>query len=497
MSTLIANLKLYNPFNNRYLLFNYILLIILFFFFATKIDQHELTEAFNNNQFPLAHMFLFFVSMDLFGTITATIQMDILTKPFSSCLPDQTKTAARTLFLAGIIANLIYFFVFLLLPYPTGLKGILYLLSIPVLGFLLFFIGAFLSFYIQIERKKGLTALLANIIFLVILILISEQKSFTFDFEHFIFYSSIPLLFFVWLLLLAVWKRFLHPDFRRMLFSKDSTFNFDFSTTKATQLNERFRLRDLSTTVEKEKPIDNIFLKLIKSTPYFGIKRSVAAGIYCILDRYCTLNERFFLSSSLIKFIIPTLLLFLSGYITSAVMVRTEAFSRNIIILIILSIPCFLIIEIFSPVFHNQLLPEGRSKHFCSSIFIWLIKSLIILAWISLVILSAWGLRKYMPEFTWAGIDFEYNIPNFTIILWLLVLIPVMDLFMYYFEKPCNVLTMIFFLAILLGLSLFNSFTINPAYSFISMVLAILLANGFFIERLARHWLKKDIDLLN
>ena len=96
MSVIIANIKLYNPFNNRFLLVNYAILVIMNLFLLCSLGKPELTQAFENNQYPLYKMFFFFLSVYLFGTIVGCIQLDVLTKPYSSCLPNQKKAAART-----------------------------------------------------------------------------------------------------------------------------------------------------------------------------------------------------------------------------------------------------------------------------------------------------------------------------------------------------------------------------------------------------------------
>ncbi|MBN1905388.1 MAG: hypothetical protein JW927_09845 [Deltaproteobacteria bacterium] len=114
-----------------------------------------------------------------------------------------------------------------------------------------------------------------------------------------------------------------------------------------------------------------------------------------------------------------------------------------------------------------------------------------------MVILIAKVFKDYIPGFTIAGVSFNYTAPGFSMILWALVIIPVMDIFMFNFEKPCSFMTMLIFLAVLLALSLYCVFGVNPFYASSAMALAIVISNGFFIERLWRYWFKKDIELLD
>ena len=72
-----------------------------------------------------------------------------------------------------------------------------------------------------------------------------------------------------------------------------------------------------------------------------------------------------------------------------------------------------------------------------------------------------------------------------------------MDIFIYNHENPCSFIIALIFLAVLLALSLYSVFAVNPFYASTAMALAIVISNGFFIFRLWRYSIKKDIELLD
>ncbi|MFC1838999.1 hypothetical protein ACFL1N_05410 [Thermodesulfobacteriota bacterium] len=321
-------------------------------------------------------------------------------------------------------------------------------------------------------------------------------KIFIFSVDYFIFYSSIPLVFFTILLLFAVWKMLSHPDLKRMLFLKDLNFTFtpEGGFSNAIQLNEMLKLRLLSDRIEKESTIENLFYKVIKGLPYLNISRSIAGRLYSMLDRYYTLNERYFRTSFLIKIIITTLLIFSTGYyLTPGNFGGVPA--SDITTLLILVILCMMVCSVLTPVSHNHLLPKGRSDQFLSSIIVWLIHPMAAIIWTLVIIILSWVMGNHMPDFTLAGFHFKYHPLESSLIIWPLVIVPVLDTFWYCTENLLSVIIMILFIAILITLSIFSLLTVHIEYRIILIAISILLANGFFINRLRRYWFRKDIVL--
>lgn len=119
MSSLGANFKLYLPFQkNRFInnvyLFQFALFLFTFLFPGTK---SRMIEAIQLGSYPFNPMLPFFASMFLLGFMVAAIQIDILVKPVSYCMPDHDKASRRITFLVGITGSILYFLLFILLKF--------------------------------------------------------------------------------------------------------------------------------------------------------------------------------------------------------------------------------------------------------------------------------------------------------------------------------------------------------------------------------------------
>jgi hypothetical protein len=494
MSILRANLRLYYPVKSIYFFLNAVyqflaLLGILVIWWGNK-------QSAMDNQYSLMYLIPLFISMFMLGAMTTGIQLDVLTKPFSSCLPNHHKIPSRIIFLIGIIANLFYGFIYLLLPHPAGLKGILYFITIFTIGLSIYFFTAFWAFYIQNDRQKGLIFICCMILFFVLVSMLLGLNVLIFSFDYLILYSSIPLVFFLLLLMFALWKMLVHPDLKRIYFSKDyPMINDQDSYTTATLLNEKLLLSRMSEKVEKESLIGRFYLKYIERLPILNIRRSITGRLYCMLERHYAFNERYFRTSLSIKIILTTLLLFFTGYqLTPGNFGGVPA--SDITHVLILVIPCIAVHSIFTPVSHTQLLPIGRYNQFWSSVIVWLIQPIIAILWVFIIIILSWILENHMPGITLAGFSyFTYHPLALSLILWPLVIIPVLNTFWYYVVNLRSAIVMILLSLILFALSLFSLLTAHIEFRIILIDLSILLANSFFINRLARYWFRKDLVL--
>jgi hypothetical protein len=259
-------------------------------------------------------------------------------------------------------------------------------------------------------------------------------------------------------------------------------------------LNAALLMSSLSERVENEGLIERLFLKLMRKIPFLDIKRSVAGKIYCTLDQYYTLNKGFFKTSLSGIIIVATLLLFLAGYhLTPGNFGGVPA--SDIVQILFLIMLCMMVFSMFSPASHNQLLPTGRSDQFWSSMTVLITQSMIVIAWTFIIIFLSWIMKDYIPDIQPAGFYFTYHPLELSLILWPLVIVPVLNSFWYCFDNLTSAIKMILLIAILITMSIFSLLTAHIEYRIILTGLLIFIANGFFIHRLKRHWLRKDIIL--
>ena len=224
MSILTENIKLYNPLNNGFLLYNCIILIALFLIIPLSAGDVQMKMAKNlaDNNMPFLPIMFLFMSMFYLGAMIAIIQAEVMTKPFTSCLPALHKISAKVVLLSGLIANLIYLIVFIYLPAPTGIKGILYFMSIFACGLLFYFIAAYFTFYIQFKRERAFLALFITG-FLLCLISVMVTLEITYSLDSLLLYISIPILLLSIWSLYALLKMLANPDFKRSLIFKSQS----------------------------------------------------------------------------------------------------------------------------------------------------------------------------------------------------------------------------------------------------------------------------------
>jgi hypothetical protein len=507
MSILTENIKLYNPLNNRYLLYNSIILIALFLIIPLNAHdvQIEMTKSLADNNLPFIPIMFLFMSMFIYGAMITIMQAEVMTRQFAACLPALHNISTRFVLIFGLIANLIYLAVFIYLPHPAGINGLLYYISIFTSGLLFYFMAVYFTLYSQFKREKAFLAILITV-FLFVLISVMVAMGITYAIDS-LLYILISLIVLCQLSLFALLKMLKNPDFKRSLILNLSLFNLVFSPQTTAQNIELYKSNRLSLKDEKEETNIEMFLlkQLEKLQPLTLIKSIGTRFFYKIVQYYiCNNHNPTILIAGML--IISSIIILLGGYHAIPVTYDKTGVSFTIFLGMFapLMFPCLgiLLLYIFVGLFlnpekNNHLFPEGRSEHFCSSLIIWLLKPVTIVAWVTLVILIAKVFKYYIPDFTLAGVSFKYIAPGFSMILWVLVITPVMDLFMFNIEKPRSVITALIFLPVLLVLSLFSIFGVNPFYASFAMVLAIVISNGFFIERLWRYWFKKDIELLD
>ena len=181
MSPLGTNLKLYLPFqknrfvNNLYLI-QIVLLSIFYFPPETKV---QMIKAVQHGIYPFTPMLPFFISMAMLGFMVAALQIDILVKPVSSCIPGLENNFFKTALFTGIAGSMLYFLLFLLLPLPnTGFMYTIFAFLVSCSG-LAFYFTAFLISYKMKQHDPNTQLIyvlfLVPILFYVLYIYIDMQ----------------------------------------------------------------------------------------------------------------------------------------------------------------------------------------------------------------------------------------------------------------------------------------------------------------------------------
>jgi hypothetical protein len=501
MSIIRANLKHYSPFQNRSISYYYSLLLIsVGYYLYNALSNNRINNAISHNQtyFPEYDdsllIFMYYISI-----IILRIQLDILSKPFSFCLPYHRFIPRKIIIIMGIIASLVFALV-IHLTNPLGPCSIIYIPTIILLGFSICLFVSYLSVrFNSVSQQTAIFVFGMGPVFLFGMFSDMFWEFIGSSVESFIFFYTMPLIISSTILFLILWKKLGHPDLhRKSVFNYNySTFNVRENTILQSKLIEKKMLKSLPEIDFGKNPIEIYFSKIIKRLPFFSLKQSIIGSFYCMMDRYYELDKNYFKIPIPIKIIIQSILLFFIVLIALNSKQGPGPFT-DFFLFFILLFPCISITTIFGPVFHSFLLPVTRVYHFKKSYILWLIKPIAVIIWFCIIALLAWILTYIFHDFILTGNDLNHISFLLSSITWIMVLIPVIDTLSYYFENPFSpALSLTIAIVLLLSLCVFGVITDDPGFRLLLNLSAALLANGFFIYRLARYWMYQDITLLS
>lgn len=497
MSILGANLKLYSPFQRQpfiYILFLSLLVVFYILSFVPIFAIKRINSLPHFIDINIIQYFMFFLAsylLVLSGYFISIIQMDIISKPFSFCLPGHQEKLQNTIFIFGIFFGLIFTANLFLIPTHVLPKFyILIILPGIILSFYLFSI--FETFYSFRKKPNGYLLLCLYITIVLLLVSICSVVYFKTNFKN-IFFNWVALFSITGIfLLIAVWRLLGNPDLRRnALEIGPQSERTIFNPFEIKQWNEIIFFRRLHKDTEKDCNDSEVFLTTMKKQKYFSIKQSLTGLMYLAVSRRCSFNKKVFGLHFMNKLILMMLILIATGYL-----IKTEGHIINIIVNTLVS---FLLIytsgfitEVFTPSFHKPLLPVGRVKKFLVMLIFWLIKSLVLACWAVIIIAASFFVQHYIPAINFAGYILTYNNYLSVIIFFPLALSPVIDL------GNCTQGTpRLFKIAILLGaiqMIFFISFSnlTDIKFQISIMALMIIISNVLSLIILYRYCFKSD-----
>jgi hypothetical protein len=433
--------------------------------------------------------------MMVLGTSIARVQLEILTKPFSYCIPDQHKGINKVIFLIGIPLDLLYCALLFFIVKPTGLIGINFFLMAFSLGLIVFLIALWYPFNIKNEHKKYIMCLCIIIMFFIVSRTRYIMTIFIFSFQDFISYSTLPIIVATIFLSFALYRFFANNNFKKKYLSGKNTISFEpIDPRFREQANEALSLSRLSEKVEKDNLFKCLFFKKIQYLNHLSKMRSIISNLFCQIDRYITLHEKYLSIWLLSGFTFPSLALLLLGYDMRDFF---DGSYEYLVGFFIICLPCYLITSILAPVFNNHLLTQGRTEQFINNVTILIIQLLVSILWFLFIILLSNIIGGNMPVITLSGIRMPYKTIEISFIFWPMVIIPLFDIFKYNSKNPDIgwIMLGLFFILGILGIVIIVASLIDKLVAFIFIFICIMFANGVFINMLRNRCIKKDIDL--
>ncbi len=487
MSILSEKLGLYNIShydNLKGRLFGMVTLyLIIIGLFSNALYELRIEEIIQNQQCVLRPLINLFAGMFLLGIISTITQLELISKPFSFCLPDRQKTIRKVIFLIGGLITFGFSLIFFIFSEHTLLLFFLHIIVFPIIGLPFYFFMAFIFFITHGDSLKRYLryGFPAVSIILSASFMINLKNDLVIPLNQLIVFCFAPLFISSLLGISALWKvlgddRVGRIFYRKMFGLPDSQI---LAEKKAHKISQQ--------QIKKEREqIELFFIKKIINQPLFSVARSVLGTFYLILEHVSGYSK----IPLITEIILPSLFFFLFGYIQN----NNEI--KEIFIIYPLGYFLFIysrnIILMYKPRLCGLLFPIGRSKQFRINLVLLLVKPLTMMLWFFLIVGVSHSLKNYMPDFTLLGYHFTYNPLAVSLILWPAVIIPVIDIFISFPEPPCSLVTMVCFIVTLFVLTGFFFVDSGLKTQIISMTFMIVISNVFYLILLSRYWFKRD-----
>jgi hypothetical protein len=497
MSILTENIKLYNPFRNRQVLFSYILLlfcIIMIYASLLLVKLNGDTE--NLKDVSIIAYFIFLFAMYSIGILVSRTHLDFIIRPFCSCLPNHYKITGIIILLMGFTCSFINSTLYISMTHYTNMTWV-YIVNIFFAGLFVYFCTVLLFLFVKNEYKPYI--FFACIIIFSILFYSIIHGYFKFTFSDYISFSTFPFIVISLCMMFVIYRSMTRPGFKRRYFSGNNQFSFEPGDPKsAPRINEMHRIKRLSEKDVKPKLVENLFFKTLKNTRYLSRTRAIIAKEYCTLEKFFTMSGWYSWIIILVSFYLITGSLLMGGYaFITGDRVKPDFLFGYLFLPLGLFFLCKMVVSVFTPVYHNLLLPVRLADQFKNYIILLLIQMVIAMIWTVLIVVLSRIIKSNMPQGLMDNSGFIYKPLELSILLWPLVIIPVINAFTYFYEQPFITFSLLLFIAVILFLSLYSIFGVDPFYASASIALAIVISNGFFLLRLWRYWFKKDIEFLN
>jgi hypothetical protein len=290
MSILTENMKLYNPFGNRQVLLNYILLLFCLIMIYTSLLPTKLNgDAQNLKDTSIVAYFILLFAIYSLGIAVSRVYLDIITKPFASCLPDNYKIIGKIILLTGFTNNLIYSTLYIAMTHYMNMTWVYYL-NIFFSGLFVYFGVVLFFLFIKNEHKKYITFISIFILLMVLGSVIDGDIKFTFS--DYISFSTIPLITISLCMMSVIYVSMIKPEFKIKYFSGNNPFSFEpIDPKSAPKINEELRIKELPEKKSKPGILEKSFFKLLMKTKHLSDARIIISKKYCTLDKFFTLTE--------------------------------------------------------------------------------------------------------------------------------------------------------------------------------------------------------------
>jgi hypothetical protein len=447
MKILAANLKHLYQRRILWLFYVYLGLIILIIFSSVAAEIENPDAGRRHFIWLLMHEFLI-------GCIAAALQIEVLNKPLSYCLPGHRKTIRKFIFWVGIVISFVGSLLFFAYPGLLSWETILILCSAFCANLIFYWFGVGFVF---VNKNAAIAIALffwwAIFVPMLLDLHIMIESIFVQYFAIIVFIgglSSIAAWF--WLGNEGLARRYCAVPWISLfdLWNRDKLLRY--SQSKAVTKWNKLK-------THPNPQVEGFFLARMQIYGHFGIGRYIWGSLYTTFGIAISQGK----GNLLGLFILLLMAIFFS-------------YMGPMAAIIFYFLPAFMVGQIRLPVYSSMLISGGRKERFLTAMTLVATIAVLITALVTTIAALSVPLATTMPDITLHGKTFTFHAMSLQPFFVPLLMIPIVfTIQLFFFKKPYFVTVTIILLFMLLftGGSLLKALStvINPIYLIVSLLI--------------------------
>jgi hypothetical protein len=359
-------------------------------------------------------MFVMFVmwTMVIVGIAAATIQIEVLSKPFSFCLPGHRKIARKFMLLAGLIVSLSYSLIFLRYPgldlwqlLPVVLSAFSALLVFYWFGIVVTFLtnnqigrnqvrwAGLLPFILIVGMFFGLLKILENMII------------------------EFPMLFITIGILSSVlaWRWLGDDSIARQYCAKPVLGTFGAWDRSKMQKFSQASIAVKGDKIFRKAPqVEQFFLARMLKCSAFGVGRYIWGGLYKAFGPALSQGMSNQFLGAFIFFLVLSFFGYMDGYMGNEM--------KMMVMLFIM--PCIAVIVVQLPFYSSMLIAGGRRERIFTSMTLFVTIAILITTAVTVLAAMTILMEKILPDITLWGQTFTFKAADLRLFFIPLLIIP-------------------------------------------------------------------------
>jgi len=381
--------------------------------------------------------FILLVALEfLIGVYTASMSIEILTKPLSYCLPGHRRVPRKFIFSVGLLTNLVGSLAFLACANLWWWQWVLATCSVFCAGLIMYLIGVGLVFRVRNSGPiMGLAFwLLVGVAFLDLHI-VAEHAIVDYPFAIILLGLASSTVVWIWLGDSNWARRFCAISRLGLLDVWDPNKMRQYARKQAAAKWDKFK--------NHPNPwVERFFLGRMKSCDHLGPGRHIWGGLY---TTYGVTLSRW-------KGTLPGCLVALA-FVLCLCYLGPEG--TNILVLMAGAT----VVNVRLPVYSSMAIPGGRNERFLTAIILAGSIAVLVTAVLAVMAATCMGLAPIMPDIPYRGEDISFHAMNLRLLIIPSIIIPIALAFrLIMFRRPLSAIA-----SIMVVIALMLAFGINSS----------------------------------